>query len=113
MKELRQILDRQLSRLEAQRELLDGTIEEVRRRYSVLDDVDSWNLLASEEMKQEVGMDQVFEFEEQEEESSDELEQEEEPESEPHWDMEETQTFDAKGLPLRARDLFRKQTLPA
>lgn len=112
MKELRLILDRQLSRLEAQRELLDGTIEEVRRRYSVLDDVESWSLLASEEMTQEVGMDQDFEFEEQDAEPSDELEQEEEPEPEPRLDIEETQTFDAKGLPLRARDLFRKQTLP-
>ncbi len=113
MKELRLILDRQLSRLEAQRELLDGTIAEVRRRYSVLDDVDSWNLLAQEEITQDDGMNHHSEFGEQEVESSDVVGQEEEPEPEPHWDMEETQTFDASGLPLRARDMFKKQTLPA
>ena len=113
MKELRLILDRQLSRLEAQRELLDGTIAEVRRRYTVLEDVDSWNLLAQEEITLDNGMNHHSGFEELEVESSDAMGQEEEPEPKLRREMEDAQTFDASGLPLRARDMFKKQTLPA
>ena len=113
MKELRLILDRQLSRLEAQRELLDGTIAEVRRRYTVLDDVESWDLLAQEEIAQVDGTDHDSELGEQQPESSEGTVQEEEPKPELRRNVEETQAFDAHGLPLRARDMFKKQTLPA
>ena len=60
MNELRPILDQQMSRLEAEGELLESTIAEIQRRCSVLDylksvlgEVDSWNLLAPEEITQE------------------------------------------------------------
>ncbi len=113
MKEFRLILDRQLNRLEAQRELLDGTIAEVRRRYTVLDDVESWNLLAQEELAPDNGMPQHAELGEQKVKSSEVMAQEEEPEPNLGRDIEDAQTFDATGRPLRARDLFKKQTLPA
>ena len=112
MKELRRKLGRQLSRLEAQKELLEGTIAEIHRRYTVLEDVESWNLVAAEEITQENGMDHLSEFGEQEVESSEGAVQQREPETELGWDMGETPTFDANGLPLRARDTFKKQTLP-
>ena len=113
MNELRVILDRQLSRLEAQKELLEGTIAEIHRRYSVLDDVESWKLAAPDEIPDTNGMNPQSEVGEQEVESSDVMEQEEEPDPKLRWEMEDTQTFDAGGLPLRPRDMFKKQTLPA
>ena len=109
MKELRLILDQQLSRLGAQGVWLDGTITEIYRRYGVLDDVESWNLLAPEEITQDNGMDHLSEFGEQEVESSVGRVQEEELEAKPA----ETRIFDANGLPLRARDMFKQQTIPA
>ena len=112
MKELRLILDRQLSRLE-ERESLEESIAEVHRRYSVLDDVESWSLLAAEEITQENGMNHLAELGEQEVEPSEGKVQEGEPEPKLRWDMEETQTFDVNGLPLRARDMFKQQALPA
>ncbi len=114
MNNLRPILDQQLSRLEAQRESLEVTIAEIHRRYSVLDDVEAWNLLASEEITQENGMDHLSAFGDQEVESSEEAVQEEEdPELKLGLDMEEMQTFDSNGLPLRARDMFKRLTAPA
>ena len=106
MKEFRLILDRQLSRLEAQRELLDGTIAEVRRRYTVLDDVESWNLLAQEDIAPDNGMNHHSELGEQKVESSEVMAQEEEPEPKLGRDAEDAQTFDATGLPLRAPALL-------
>ncbi len=82
---LRPILDEQLSRLEADRGLLEGTIAEISRRYSVLDDlesslseVESWNLLAPEEVPRETGKDCLPQSGEQEGESSEGTVQEEE-----------------------------------
>ena len=91
-KEMRPILDQQLSKAEAERESLDVTIAEIHRRFSVLDDVESWNLLASEEITQGNGMDHLSAFGEQEVDSS-----------------EETQTFGSNGLPLRPRDMFKQR----
>jgi len=45
MKERRLILDEQLSRLEAEKGLIDGSILEIYRRLEILDEVQSWNLL--------------------------------------------------------------------
>ncbi len=45
MNELRPILNQQLSQLEAESQLIDEAIQEIRRRFSVLDDVESWGLL--------------------------------------------------------------------
>ena len=71
--------------------------------------MESWHLLAPEEITQENEMDHLSTFGEQEVESSEGTVQEEEPEPKlPEW-----QTFDAKGLPLRARDMFKQQTLQA
>ena len=46
MNELRPILNKQLSQLEAESQLIDEAIQEIHRRFSVLDDVESWGLLA-------------------------------------------------------------------
>lgn len=96
-KEMRPILDQQLSKAEAERESLDVTIAEIHRRFSVLDDVESWNLLASEEITQGNGMDHLSAFGEQEVDSQ-------EVDS-----SEETQTFGSNGLPLRPRDMFKQR----
>ncbi|MCH7622343.1 MAG: hypothetical protein IH870_10655 [Chloroflexi bacterium] len=45
MRELRVILDRQLSHLEAEKESIEGGIQEINRRLAVLDEVEGWNLL--------------------------------------------------------------------
>ncbi len=45
MNELRPILNQQLSQLESESQLIDEAIQEIRRRFSVLDDVESWGLL--------------------------------------------------------------------
>jgi len=45
MKELRLVLNNRLSQLESESELIDEAIQEIRRRFDVLDDVESWGLL--------------------------------------------------------------------
>jgi len=45
MKELRIVLNERLSQLESESELIDEAIQELRRRFSVLDDVESRGLL--------------------------------------------------------------------
>ena len=45
MNELRPILNKQLSQLEAESQLIDEAIQEIHRRFGVLDDVESWGLL--------------------------------------------------------------------
>ena len=45
MNELRPILNQQLSQLESESQLIDEAIQEIRRRFNVLDDVESWGLL--------------------------------------------------------------------
>ena len=45
MNELRPVLNKQLSQLEAESQLIDEAIQEIHRRFSVLDDVESWGLL--------------------------------------------------------------------
>ena len=45
MKELRVVLNERLSQLESESELIDEAIQEIHRRFSVLDDVESWSLL--------------------------------------------------------------------
>ena len=114
---LRPILDQQLSRLEAERESLEGTIAEISRRYSVLDqlesdlgEVESWDLLAPEEITQENGKDYLSQSGEQEVESSEGTVQEEEPEPIPRMDMEETPTFAVNELTHSAWGMFRQKT---
>ena len=45
MNELRLLLQKQLGQLESERELIDEPIQELHRRFSLLDDVESWGLL--------------------------------------------------------------------
>ena len=45
MKELRLALNERLSQLQLESELIDEAIQEIHRRYVVLDDVESWGLL--------------------------------------------------------------------
>ena len=49
MNELGQILDQQLEQLEGERRLGEEAIEEIHRRYGVLDDVSSWGLESEQE----------------------------------------------------------------
>ncbi len=44
MNELRPVLNKQLSQLESESQLIDEAIQEIHRRFSVLDDVESWGL---------------------------------------------------------------------
>ena len=45
MKELRLILNKRLSQLESESELIDAAIQEIHRRFNLLNDVESWSLL--------------------------------------------------------------------
>ncbi len=45
----REILDQQLSQLEAEKESIEGGIQEIKRRLAVLDEVEGWNLLTEPE----------------------------------------------------------------
>ena len=45
MKELRLALNERLSQLQLESELIDEAIQEIHRRFSVLDDVELWGLL--------------------------------------------------------------------
>ena len=64
------------------------------------------------EITRKNGVNHLSEFGKQEIESSQGTAPEGQPEPELHWDIAETQAFDANGLPLRARDMFKQQTLP-
>ncbi len=46
MRERRQILDQQLSQLEAEKGSIEDGVQEIHRRLAVLDEVDGWNLSA-------------------------------------------------------------------
>ena len=48
MKEFRQMLDQQLQKLEAEQELIDHAITEIRRRQGVLEEIAGWNLVDQE-----------------------------------------------------------------
>ena len=114
MNELRPILDQQMSQLQGEREFLEGTIAEIHRRYSVLDylksvlgEVESWNLLAPEEIPRENGKDYLSQSGEQEVESSEGTVQEEEPEPIPSMDMEEMQTLSSDAVTKRVRNMLK------
>ena len=49
MRERRLILDEQLSRLEAEKGIVEESILEIYRRLEILDEVQSWNLLTGQE----------------------------------------------------------------
>ncbi len=49
MRERRLILDQQLSRLESEKGLIEGAIQEINRRFAVLAEVEEWNLLTEPE----------------------------------------------------------------
>ncbi len=44
MRERRQILDQQLSQLEAEKASIEDGIKEIHRRLAVLDEVEGWNM---------------------------------------------------------------------
>ena len=44
MRERKAILDQQLSQLEGEKESIEGAIQEIKRRLTVLDEVEGWNL---------------------------------------------------------------------
>ncbi len=46
MKELRLALNKRLSQLESESKLIDGAIQEIHRRFNLLDDVESWGLIS-------------------------------------------------------------------
>ena len=48
MQDFRQMLDQQLQKLEAEQELIDQAITEIRRRQGVLEEIASWNLVDEE-----------------------------------------------------------------
>ncbi len=48
MNEFRQMLDQQLRKLEAEQELIDHAITEIRRRQGVLEEIAGWNLVDEE-----------------------------------------------------------------
>ena len=48
MKDFRQLLDQQLRKLEAEQELIDQAITEIRRRQGVLEEIAGWNLAEEE-----------------------------------------------------------------
>ena len=48
MKDFRQMLDQQLQKLEAEQELIDQAITEIRRRQGVLEEIAGWNLVEGE-----------------------------------------------------------------
>ena len=45
MNELRLVLNKRLSQLESESGLIDQAVQEIHRRFNVLDDVESWGLL--------------------------------------------------------------------
>ena len=114
MNELRPILDQQMSRLEAEGELLEETIAEIQRRYSVLDylksvlgEVDSWKLLAPEEITQENGKDYLSHSGEQDAESSEGTVQEKEPNG--IWDMVELQALNGNAVAIRVQNMLKQE----
>ena len=52
MRELRQVLDQQLRKLEAEQELINQALPAIHRRKRVLEEISTWNLL-DEEVEQE------------------------------------------------------------
>lgn len=111
---LRPILDQQMGRLEAERELLEGTIAEISRRYSVVDylesalgEVESWNLLAPEEIPRENGKDYLSQSGEPDAESYAGAVPEEEPVA--SWNMEEMQTLDGNAVAKRVQDMLKQE----
>ncbi len=48
MKHFRQLLDQQLQKLEAEQQLIDQAITEIRRRQGVLEEIAGWNLVEEE-----------------------------------------------------------------
>ncbi len=48
MKDFQQMLDQQLQKLEAEQELIDQAITEIRRRQGVLEEIAGWNLVEEE-----------------------------------------------------------------
>ncbi len=48
MKDFQQMLDQQLRKLEAEQELIDQAITEIRRRQGVLEEIAGWNLVDEE-----------------------------------------------------------------
>ncbi len=114
MNELRPILDQEMSRLETDAKLLEGTIAEIHRRYSVLDylesaqsEVDSWKMLAPEEIPRENGNDYLSQSGEQE--SSEGTVQEQEPIA--SWDMEEMQALDGYAVAKRVQNMLKQESM--
>ena len=48
MNDFRQMLDQQLGKLEAEQELIDQAITEIRRRQGILEEIAGWNLVDEE-----------------------------------------------------------------
>ena len=53
MKEFRLLLEQQLGKLEAEQELIDQAITEVRRRQGILEEIAGWNLGGEEVEEQQ------------------------------------------------------------
>ena len=61
MKQQRQVLESQLGRLEGEMELIEQAIREIQRRFQIIDEVESWNLLGQGEVT-EVTMEYIPNF---------------------------------------------------
>ncbi len=66
MRELRAILEQQLSQLEAERESIGEAILEINRRLAVVDEVEGWNLLTEPNDAAEFTATDQMEFDSQE-----------------------------------------------
>ena len=68
MKEIRFALNKQLSQLESESALINAAIQEIHRRFNLLDDVEAWGLLSDDDQVSPAFVSSVTEVVEEEEE---------------------------------------------
>ncbi len=67
MKEIRFALNKQLSQLESESALINAAIQEIHRRFNLLDDVEAWGLLSDDDQVSPAFVSSVTEVVEEEE----------------------------------------------
>ena len=67
MKEIRFALNKQLSQLESESALINAAIQEIHRRFNLLDDVEAWGLLSDDDQVSPALVSSVTEVVEEEE----------------------------------------------
>ena len=116
MNDLRLALNKQLDKLASERDLIDVAIEEIQRRYGVLDDVESWGLLADADEFPPVFESSVSEAEAEADDDELELvnaELDDDFELEVAAASGEDRATGADGFGLRPRDLFKSSARQA